>query len=66
MRLDHDRTMYKDQVKGRAKEVAGKVKQVTGKAIGNSSLELKGIAEKAVGNIQKNLGDARNNAKKPH
>lgn len=56
--------MNKDQVKGRAKEVSGKVKEVTGKAVGNKTLEGKGIAEKIVGKMQKDLGDARNNAKK--
>lgn len=58
--------MNKDQFKGRAKEAAGKVKEVTGKAVGNKSLEVKGMAEKMVGKIQKSLGDARNEAKKPH
>ena len=58
--------MNKDQVKGRAKEASGKVKEVAGKAVGNKSLEGKGIAEKTVGKIQKALGDARNSVRKPH
>ena len=58
--------MNKDQIKGRAKEVSGKIKEVTGKVVGNKTLEDKGIVEEAVGKVQKDLGDARNNAKKPH
>jgi uncharacterized protein YjbJ (UPF0337 family) len=58
--------MNKDQVKGRAKEAAGKIKEVTGKVVGNKSLEGKGMAEKTLGKIQKGMGDARNQARKPH
>ena len=58
--------MNKDQIKGRAKEVAGKVKEVTGKAVGNKTLEGKGLAEKTIGKVQKNLGDAANRARKTH
>ena len=49
-----------------AQEVAGKGKEVTGKAVGNATLEGKGIAEKTGGKIQKTLCDARNNLKKTH
>lgn len=58
--------MNKDQIKGRAKEVSGKIKEVTGKVVGNKALEDEGIVEEAAGKVQKDLGDARNNAKKPH
>jgi len=58
--------MNKDQLKGRAKMASGKVKEATGKALGNGSLRARGMAEKAVGRIQKSLGDARSEAKKTH
>jgi uncharacterized protein YjbJ (UPF0337 family) len=58
--------MNKDQIKGRAKEASGKVKEVTGKAVGNKGLQGRGAAEKIVGKVQKDLGDARNEVKKPH
>ena len=56
--------MNRDQVKGRAKEVAGKVEKTAGRAAGSVKTEAKGLAREAVGKVQKNLGDARNAADK--
>jgi uncharacterized protein YjbJ (UPF0337 family) len=36
----------KDQVEGRAKEVAGKVQEVAGKTVGSLSEQAKGMAQK--------------------
>lgn len=63
--------MNKDQVKGRFKEAVGKVKEVTGKATNNRTLQGKGMAEKIVGKVQKNIGDAveadrKATERKPH
>lgn len=55
--------MNKDQVKGAAKEVAGKVQKKTGEAIGSTEQELKGMARETAGKVQKNLGDARESIK---
>ena len=55
--------MNRDQVKGRAKEVAGKVEKNVGRAVGSAKTEAKGIAKEAVGKVQKNVGDARNNSR---
>ncbi len=52
--------MNRDQVKGRAKEVAGKVEKNVGRATGSAKTEAKGLVKEAVGKVQKNLGDARN------
>ena len=52
--------MNRDQVKGRAKEVAGKVEKNVGRAIGSAKTEAKGLVKEAIGKVQKNLGDARN------
>ena len=38
--------MNKDQIKGREKEVAGKIKQVVGKIVGNKEMEVKGAVKK--------------------
>jgi len=51
--------MNKDQIKGRAKELSGKVKGVAGKAVGNDRLRVKGAAQKTAGKIQGSYGDAR-------
>jgi len=55
--------MNKDQVKGAAKEVAGKVQKNTGAAIGSTSQQGKGMAREVAGKAQKNLGDARETVK---
>ena len=55
--------MNKDQVKGAAKEVAGKVQKNTGDAVGSTSQEAKGMAREAEGKVQKNVGDARETLK---
>jgi uncharacterized protein YjbJ (UPF0337 family) len=56
--------MNKDQVKGRVKEVKGKVKEIAGKAVGNANVEAEGDVEQIAGKLQKNYGDAKNEATK--
>jgi uncharacterized protein YjbJ (UPF0337 family) len=55
--------MNKDQLKGRATEVKGKVKEATGKAVGNPRLQGEGNAEKNAGKVQGAWGDAKEKAK---
>ena len=52
--------MNRDQVKGRAKEVAGKIEKNAGRAAGSVKTEAKGLVREAAGKVQKNVGDARN------
>jgi uncharacterized protein YjbJ (UPF0337 family) len=52
--------MNKDQVKGRAKEVAGKIEKNVGRAIGNPKVEAKGLVKEVAGKVQKNVGDVVN------
>jgi uncharacterized protein YjbJ (UPF0337 family) len=52
--------MNRDQVKGRAKEVAGKIEKNAGRVAGSTKTEAKGLAKEAVGKVQKTVGDARN------
>jgi len=56
--------MNKDQVKGSAKRVKGKVQEIAGKALGNKNLEARGDANQAVGRTQRAYGDAKQMAKK--
>lgn len=51
--------MNKDQVKGAAKEVAGKVQKSVGRAVDSPSQEAKGLAREAEGQVQKAVGDGR-------
>jgi len=56
--------MNRDQVNGRMKEARGKIQDKAGKATGNTSARLKGMARQASGKLQKNAGDARESSRK--
>lgn len=53
----------KDQVKGRANEVAGNVQEVAGKAVGSKTQQAKGVANKVSGQAQAAYGDVKENVK---
>ena len=49
----------KDQIEGRVKEAAGKVQEVAGKAVGNTTQQVKGSINKNVGAAQAKFGDLK-------
>ncbi|HNO76183.1 CsbD family protein [Nitrosomonas mobilis] len=49
--------MNKDQVKGEAKDIAGKIQKETGKLFGSKEQQAKGLKEQAEGKIQKGIGN---------
>jgi len=51
--------MNKDQVKGAAKDVGGKIQKELGKAMGSSEQQAKGTSKQAEGKVQKKVGDAK-------
>ncbi|MBC3919983.1 CsbD family protein [Undibacterium sp. CY18W] len=51
--------MNKDQIKGVAKDIAGKVQENTGKLIGSKEQEIKGQLKQVEGKIEKTSGDAQ-------
>lgn len=51
--------MNKDQVKGVAKNVAGKVQQEAGKLVGSKEQQIKGLAKQISGKTQKGVGDVK-------
>ena len=55
--------MNKDQVKGKAKDVGGKIQQKVGEAVGSSKQQAEGLAKQAEGKTQKNVGDVKEIAK---
>jgi uncharacterized protein YjbJ (UPF0337 family) len=59
-------TMNKDQIKGQAKNIAGKVQETTGKLVGSLSQEVKGIKLQVKGEVQKGYGDAKEAVKEAH
>ena len=55
--------MNKDQVKGGAKVVAGKVREQAGKLVGSKEQQIKGLSKQMAGKVQKGVGDARQSVK---
>jgi len=49
--------MNKDQVKGVAKDVAGKVQEKAGKLVGSKKQQIKGLSKQIAGKVQKGVGD---------
>ncbi len=56
--------MNKDQVKGTAEKVKGKVNEAIGRATDDTKQEVKGDIQQAAGQARKNLGDAKETVKK--
>ncbi|CAB3751253.1 hypothetical protein LMG29542_01449 [Paraburkholderia humisilvae] len=52
-------TMNKDQVKGTAEKVKGKVNEAVGRATGDRKQEVKGDVQQAAGEARKNAGDVK-------
>jgi uncharacterized protein YjbJ (UPF0337 family) len=55
--------MNKDQVKGAAKEVAGKVQQQAGKLVGSKEQQIKGLSKQIAGKAQEDVGDVKQSVK---
>ncbi len=51
--------MNKDQVKGTAKDIGGKIQETAGKATGSDTQQAKGLAKQAEGKLQKGVGDVK-------
>ena len=55
--------MNKDQVKGGAKDVAGKVQEQVGKLVGSKEQQIKGLSKQISGKVQKGVGDVKQSVK---
>ncbi|WP_062229443.1 CsbD family protein [Aureimonas frigidaquae] len=53
----------KNEIKGGAKEIGGKIKEAAGKAVGNDRLQAEGLADQAEGKTQKNYGKVKDAVK---
>lgn len=51
--------MNKDQVKGHAKDIGGKVQEKAGELTGSEKHEIKGMKNQVEGKVQKGYGDAK-------
>ena len=54
--------MNKDQVKGAAKDVVGKVQEQAGKLVGSKKQQIKGLSRQISGKLQKGVGDVKQSA----
>jgi uncharacterized protein YjbJ (UPF0337 family) len=50
--------MNRDQVKGTAKDIAGKVQRKVGEITGTPEQQIKGGAKQVEGKVQRGVGDA--------
>ncbi|HEX8988176.1 MAG TPA: CsbD family protein [Rhodocyclaceae bacterium] len=55
--------MNKDQVKGTAKHLAGKVQKKSGELTGSTEQQVKGMKNEAEGKIQRDYGDLKEDVK---
>lgn len=51
--------MNKDQVKGAAKDIGGKIQEEVGKVVGSNKQQAEGLANQAEGKVQQKVGDAK-------
>lgn len=51
--------MNKDQVKGAAKDVGGKIQQKVGEAVGSRQQQREGLSNQAEGKVQEKVGDLK-------
>src|SRR6185503_1439148 len=59
----HGQDMNKDQVKGEAKDIAGKIQEQAGKLVGSKDPQVKGLTKQISGKVQKSVGDAKETLK---
>ncbi len=57
--------MNKDEVKGKAKDIAGRVERQVGEWTGDEKAQVKGAAKQVEGKVQNAWGQAKDAVKKP-
>lgn len=57
--------MNKDEVKGKAKDIAGRVERQVGEWTGDEKAQVKGVAKQVEGKVQNAWGKAKDAVKKP-
>jgi uncharacterized protein YjbJ (UPF0337 family) len=51
--------MNKDQIKGAAKDIGGKIQEEAGKLIGSKEQQLKGLKNQMKGKVQQHIGNLK-------
>lgn len=55
--------MNKDQIKGAAKDIGGKVQEEAGKLVGSKHHQTEGLKNQIAGKLQESVGDAKEKVK---
>jgi uncharacterized protein YjbJ (UPF0337 family) len=55
--------MNEDQIKGKAKDIGGKIQEEAGKIVGSSEQQAKGLGKQVEGKLQEKAGDLEENLK---
>jgi len=51
--------LNKDQIKGSAKDIGGKVQEEAGKLVGSKEQQVKGLEKQVEGKVQHQVGDLK-------
>ena len=51
--------MNQDQIKGKAKDIGGKIQEKVGKVVGSSEQQAKGLGKQVEGKVQEKAGDLK-------
>ena len=51
--------MNQDQIKGKAKDIGGKIQEEVGKVTGSSEQQAKGLGKQVEGKVQEKAGDLK-------
>lgn len=55
--------MNEDQIKGKAKDIGGKIQEKVGEAVGSRQQQSEGMAKQVEGKVQEKAGDLKDIAK---
>jgi uncharacterized protein YjbJ (UPF0337 family) len=56
--------MNKDKIKGKAKDIKGRIKRQAGEWTGDEKLQAEGVAEQVEGKVQHGIGEVKDAGKK--
>jgi uncharacterized protein YjbJ (UPF0337 family) len=56
--------MNEDQIKGKAKNIGGKIQEKVGEAVGSRQQQSEGLSNQAEGKVQEKVGDLKDVVKK--
>ncbi|QOL49634.1 CsbD family protein [Massilia litorea] len=51
--------MNQDQIKGKAKDIGGKIQEKVGEAVGSRQQQSEGLSNQAEGKVQEKVGDVK-------